>query len=108
MHGAVSIRPQDAHSRILQSFEELRAGMPVRIAFSRGYDSQEWLYCSEEFRRRRILTSVMADLQHIGMHCFRTVLGKNFALHLFFSISREEDASAAVAQAQHQRVIVLC
>src|SRR5260370_40600677 len=99
MHGAVSIRPQDTHSRILQSFEERRAGMPVRIVFSRGYDSKEWLYCSEEFRRCRILTSVMADFQRIGMHCFRTVLRENFAVHLFFSISREEVSSAAVAKA---------
>src|SRR6202158_698735 len=98
MHGAVSIRPQDTHARILQSFEKLRAGMSIRIVLTCGYDSETRLYGSEEFRHRRILASVMADLQHIGMHCFRTVLRKNFTCHLFFGISREEDASAAGAE----------
>src|SRR6266446_1989770 len=70
MHGAVFIRPQDAHARILQSLDELSVGMSVRIVFSRGYDSDERLHGTEEFRHRRVLASVMADLQHIGVFRF--------------------------------------
>jgi hypothetical protein len=77
------------------------------MVFSRGYASDTRLLGSEEFRYRRILTSVMVDLQRIGAHGFRTVLRKHFALHLLFSITQEEDASAGVTEPQHQRVIVL-
>src|SRR6266478_2719969 len=73
MHGAVSIRPQHPNSRILQSFEQLRTGMPVGVVFSSGYDSNERLYGSEEFRSRRILTSMMSDLQHVGMQLFHAI-----------------------------------
>jgi len=91
MHGAVSIRSQDPYSSILQSFEDLRTGMSVRFVFSRGYDSDTRLHGSEEFRHRRILTSMMADFQHFRMQLFRAILRKNFAFHLFFCISRQEN-----------------
>ena len=45
--------------------------------------------------------SVIADFQYVRMHRFCTVLRKNFAFHLFFSISRQEDAAAVIAQPQH-------
>jgi len=34
---------------------------------------------------------MMADLQHVGMQLFRTILRKNFVFYLFFGISRQED-----------------
>src|SRR6267143_2679783 len=40
MHGAVPIRPQDPYSRILQSFGQLRTGMPVGVVFSCGSNAE--------------------------------------------------------------------
>ena len=74
MHDAVSVSPKDSYARILQSFEELRAGMSVRIVLTSGYDSETRPHGSEECRRRGILASMVADLQHVGMHFFRTAL----------------------------------
>src|SRR2546422_5242957 len=108
MHRAVSIRPQDPYAGVFQSFEEFYIGMPVGILLTSGYDSDTRLYGRKEFRHRRILTSVMADLKYIGAHCLHAILGKNFAFHLFFSVSREQDRLAAEVQPQHQRIVVLC
>jgi len=90
LHRPVSIRPQDSDARILQPFQKLRAGVPVRVVFTSGYDPDTWLHSREEFRRRRILASVMADLQNVGTHCLRAILRKNFAFHLFFSVARQQ------------------
>jgi len=81
--------------------------MPVGIIFPRRDDSEPRLYSSEPFGRRRILASVMPDLQDIGTQRFCAVLGENRALGLLFRIAGQEHVSIPVMQAQHQRVIVL-
>jgi len=82
--------------------------MSVRFVFSRGYDSDTRLHGSEEFRHRRILTSMMADFQHFRMQLFRAILRKNFRVPPVFSASPGRRMfRRPVVQPQHQRIIVL-
>ena len=86
MHRAVSIRPQDPHARLLQSFEKFWAGMPVGVILTCGDDSHLGPHGRQKFGRCRILASVMTDLQHFGAHRFRTVPREDFTLGLFFGL----------------------
>ena len=107
MCGAVPVGSQNPHTRILQSFEELLAGMPVRIVFSRGDNPRSRLHRCEKIRHCGILAPVMADLQHICVQCVRAVLRENLAFRLLLRIARQQQAVISVVQPKHQRVIVL-
>jgi len=87
VHRTIAVGAQDAHIGVCKPFEQLGAGMAVRITFSYGDNCEARFDGGQELRSSRVLAAVMANLQYFGLQRMLPVFGEHPTLGFFFSIA---------------------
>jgi len=85
----VRICSVNPNTRLLQPFQQLRAGMPVGITFSGGDDPDLRLHGREKFRHCRVFATVVADFQNVRAQPVRIIFRENGALGFLFRVPRQ-------------------
>jgi hypothetical protein len=90
MHGSVAVRAEYAHPGSFETLQAFRVRMSIGIVRACGGDRDARLYGGKKGRRRRVLASVMANLQNVGAQISGWVFRKDGAFRLLLRVSGKE------------------
>jgi hypothetical protein len=81
--------------------------MTIRILVAGGYDGDLRRDRRKKFRHGRVLTPVVCDFEYVSVQNGSVVFVEHGILRLLFRVTGQENGAISVAQAHHQRIIVL-